>query len=170
MKKRILILFFNLFYILSNAQIDVELIKKNVTENPKANFYPLLEVFKNNPTELTQDQLNQLYYGSKFVKNEYSILDYNSDYEKIWKKVGKKISKGVAEKILIEAEPRYQKNPLNEHILKGMIDLYKTVGDEKKIEIVKTQQDLLEKTVKKSGDGKTEQTPICVIYPGDVIS
>lgn len=60
----ILILFFQAFF----AQINTELIKKNVTENPQENFYKLLDVFKLNPSELTQEQLNQLYYGSKFIK------------------------------------------------------------------------------------------------------
>lgn len=169
MKQSILILIFSIISTFLFGQIDVALIKKNVTENPDKNFYSLLEKFMINPSELTQEELNQIYYGSKFVKNEYSLGDYNKDYEKVWKKAGKKLSKEKAQIILNEAESKYQKNPLNRYVLKEMINLYNSVGDEKKLNIVNKQIELTEKTVEKSGDGKSEQNPICVIYPADVL-
>lgn len=169
MKKTIFILFLNFLFVFSYGQINTELIKKNVTENPKENFYPLMEKFLINPTELTQEQLNQLYYGSKFVKNEYTLGDYNRDYDKIWKRANKRLSYERANKILLEAEPKYQKNPLNRYVLKEMLSLYNAVGNKTKLEIVNAQLDLTEKTVLKSGDGKTEDNPICVIYPADVL-
>ncbi len=169
MKKIIFIGFINFLFALSYGQINTELIKKNVTENPKENFYPLMEKFLTNPSDLTQEQLNQLYYGSKFVKNEYTLGDYNSDYDRIWKQAGKRLSSEKANKILFQAEPKYQKNPLNRYVLKEMVNLYKAVGNKTKLEIVTAQLDLSEKTVLKSGDGKTEDNPICVIYPADVL-
>ncbi|MBL3549331.1 MULTISPECIES: DUF4919 domain-containing protein [Chryseobacterium] len=169
MKQTIIILIFSLISNFVFGQINFDLIKKNVIENPTENFYPLMEKFRTNPSELTQDELNQLYYGSKFVKNDYSLGDYNKDYEAIWKKASKKLSKEKAQKILVEAETKYQKNPLNKYVLKEMINLYSNAGDYKKLDIINKQIELTEKTVEKSGDGKTEQNPICVIYPGDVL-
>ncbi|CEJ70659.1 hypothetical protein BN1195_02987 [Chryseobacterium oranimense G311] len=169
MKQTIIILIFSLISNFVFGQINFDLIKKNVIENPTENFYPLMEKFRTNPSELTQDELNQLYYGSKFVKNDYSLGDYNKDYETIWKKASKKLSKEKAQKILVEAETKYQKNPLNKFVLKEMINLYSNAGDYKKLDIVNKQIELTEKTIEKSGDGKTEQNPICVIYPGDVL-
>lgn len=169
MKQIILILIFSVISTFSFGQIDTDLIKKNVTENPEKNYFPLMEKFKINPSELTQEELNQLYYGSKYVKNEYSLGDYNNDYEKIWEKAGKKLSKEKAKKILNEAESKYQKKPLNRYVLKEMINLYNSVGDDEKLNIANKQKELTEKTVEKSGDGKSEQNPICVIYPADVL-
>lgn len=169
MKQTIIILIFSLISNFVFGQINFDLIKKNVIENPTENFYPLMEKFRTNPSALTQDELNQLYYGSKFVKNDYSLGDYNKDYETIWKKANKKLSKEKAQKILVEAETKYQKNPLNKYVLKEMINLYSNAGDYKKLDIINKQIELTEKTVEKSGDGKTEQNPICVIYPGDVL-
>lgn len=153
----------------SFGQINVDLIKRKVTENPKENFYSLVDKFMDNPSELTQEELNQIYYGSKFIKNDYSLGDYNRDYEEIWKKAGKKLSKDKAQKILMQAEAKYKKNPLNRYVLKDMINLYKATGDNKKLDAIKKQNELTEHTVEKSGDGKTEQSPICVIYPSDVL-
>lgn len=169
MKRKIFTTIFSIICVFTLAQINVELIKKKVTEDPKENFFPLLEKFKTNPDELSQEQLNQLYYGSKFVKNDYSLGDYNNDYKTIWKKTHIKLTKERAQKILLAAESNYQKNPLNRYVLKEMVSLYNAIGDEKKLNIVNKQIELTEKTVEKSGDGKTEQNPICVIYPADVL-
>lgn len=168
--KQILYTFFLSFLCTySFAQIDVSLIKKNAIEHPKENYYSLLDKFNINPNDLSQEELNQLYYGSKFIKNEYNIGDYNRDYEKIWKKAHKKLSKTKADKIIAEAEPKYVKNPLNKFVLEGMLDLYKASEDEKKLTIVRDQLNLIKATIEKSGDGKSEQTSICVIHPGDVL-
>lgn len=130
MKHNLIILLFGLSSIMISAQIDVETIKQKVTENPKANFYELQDKFTKNPSELTQEQLNQLYYGSKFLKNEYSLGDYNADFENLWKKAGKRLSKDKAEKLLIAAESKYYKNPLNRYVLKEMVNLYNIVPPE----------------------------------------
>lgn len=147
----------------------MELIKKNVTENPEENFYKLLEIFKLNPSELTQEQLNQLYYGSKFVKIDYTIGNYNSESGTFWKPAQKRLSKNKAEIIVKEAESKYLQNPLNKSLLDDMINIYKALDENQKADLCSKQKDLIIQTVKKSGDGKSEETAICVLTPGEVL-
>ncbi|MBW8360624.1 MAG: DUF4919 domain-containing protein [Kaistella sp.] len=169
MKKNTFILFFSFLFSLSLAQIDTDLIKKNVTENPNQHFYPLLEKFKKNPDELSQEQLNQLYYGSKFVEMEYTIGNYNSESGQFWKPAHKKLSKSKAEKIVREAEIKYLKNPLNKSLLDDMINIYSALNDNHKANLCSKQKDLIIKTIEQSGDGKSEKTPICVLTAGEVL-
>ncbi|MBD8081971.1 DUF4919 domain-containing protein [Chryseobacterium caseinilyticum] len=169
MKKIILIAFLNFLFTFSYGQINTELIKKNVTENPEENFYKLLEIFKSNPSEMTQEQLNQLYYGSKFVKIDYTIGNYNSESGTFWKPAQKKLSKNKAEIIVKEAESKYLQNPLNKSLLDDMINIYKALDENQKADLCSKQKDLIIQTVKKSGDGKSEETAICVLTPGEVL-
>lgn len=152
-----------------NAQINTDLIKKNVTENPQENFYKLLELFKVKPSQLTQEQLNQLYYGSKFVKMDYSIGNYNVESRTFWKPAQKRLSKGKAEKIVAEAESKYSMNPLNRNLLDDMINIYRALNNDQKKDLCSTQKDLITQTIEKSGDGKTEETAICVLTAGEVL-
>lgn len=160
----ILILIFQAF----SAQINTDLIKKNVTENPQENFYKLLDIFKAKPSELTQEQLNQLYYGSKFVKMDYSIGNYNRESGTFWKPAQKRLSKSNAEKMVVEAELKYSMNPLNKNLLDDMMNIYRALDDSQKKELCSTQKDLIIQTIEKSGDGKSEETAICVLTPGEV--
>lgn len=153
----------------SSAQINVDLIKKNVTENQSENFNPLLELFKTDPNQLSQEELNQLYYGSKFLKSEYTLGDYNKDYNRIWKLTTKKMSKSKAEKIIRDAELRYQKNPLDKQILDNMYTIYGVLGETEKANLCIAQKNAILNTIEKSGDGKSEESPICVIRPGDAL-
>ncbi len=161
----ILILIFHAF----SAQINTDLIKKNVTENPQENFYKLLDAFKVNPSELTQEQLNQLYYGSKFMKIDYTIGNYNSESGTFWKPAQKRLSKSKAEKMVAEAESKYTINPLNKDLLDDMMNIYSALDDHKKRELCAKQKDLIIQTIEKSGDGKSEETAICVLTPGEVL-
>lgn len=169
MKKIIFIGFLNFLFTFSYGQINTDLIKKNVTENPNENFYKLLEIFKSNPSELTQEQLNQLYYGSKFLKIDYTIGNYNSESGTFWKPAQRKLSKSKAEKIVKEAELKYLKNPLNKSLLDDMINIYSALDENQKVDLCYKQKDLLIQTVKKSGDGKSEETAICVLTAGEVL-
>ncbi len=169
MKKNIFLSFLFLLYQFSFAQINTEVIKRNVQENPQENFYKLLEVFNSKPSELTQEQLNQLYYGSKFVKISYSIGNYNAESDTFWKQAKKKLSKNGAEKIINEAESKYLKNPLNKDLLDNMINIYSAVNENQKVDLCSLQKKLIIQTIEKSGDGKTEETAICVILPGEVL-
>jgi len=151
------------------AQINTDLIKKNVTENPQENFYKLLEVFKLNPSELTQEQLNQLYYGSKFIKIDYTIGNYNSESGTFWKPAQKRLSKSKAEKMVGEAESKYAINPLNKDLLDDMMNIYRALDNNEKRELCSRQKDVIMQTIEKSGDGKSEETAICVLTPGEVL-
>lgn len=169
MKKFIILYFHLITFQISFAQINTELIKKNVTENPQENFYTLLDKFKVNPSELTQEQLNQIYYGSKFLKMDYSIGDYNSESGTFWKPAQKRISKSNAEKLVKEAEIKYLKNPLNKNLLNNMINIYSALDEKGKADLCSKQKDLINQTIEKSGDGKSEETAICVLTPGEVL-
>jgi len=161
----ILVLIFQIF----NAQINTELIKKNVTENPQENFHNLLDIFKVNPSKLTQEQLNQLYYRSKFLKLDYTIGNYNSESGTFWKPAQKRLSKSKAEKMLSEAESKYLINPLNKDLLDNMMNIYRALNDNQKEELCSKQKDLIIQTIEKSGDGKSEETAICVLTAGEVL-
>ncbi|UKB80331.1 DUF4919 domain-containing protein [Chryseobacterium sp. MEBOG07] len=161
----LLVVIFQVFY----AQINTDLIKKNVTENPQENFYKLLDVFKVTPSELTQEQMNQLYYGSKFVKIDYTIGNYNSESGKFWKPAQKKLSKSKAERMVTEAESKYAINPLNKDLLDDMMNIYRALDNNEKRELCSRQKDLIMQTIEKSGDGKSEETAICVLTPGEVL-
>lgn len=169
MKKTIISVLLIFLHHLSFSQIDTELIKKNVTENPQENFYSHLKIFKLSPTILSQEQLNQLYYGSKFVQLDYTIGNYNSEYSTFWKTAQKKISKRKAEKMKSEAERKYLQNPLNIDLLDNMINIYSVLNENQKLDLCSRQKNLLIHTVEKSGDGKSEETAICVIAPVDVL-
>ncbi|UTX46722.1 DUF4919 domain-containing protein [Chryseobacterium sp. MA9] len=161
----ILVLIFQIFY----TQINTDLIKKNVTENPQENFHKLLDVFKVTPSELTQEQLNQLYYGSKFMKIDYTIGNYNSESGTFWKPAQKRLSKSKAEKMVSEAESKYAINPLNKNLLDDMMNIYQALDEKQKKELCSKQKDLIIQTIEKSGDGKSEETAICVLTPGEVL-
>ncbi|ASW75873.1 hypothetical protein IQ37_11840 [Chryseobacterium piperi] len=161
----ILVLIFQVFY----AQINTDLIKKNVTENPQENFYKLLDIFKVNPSELTQEQLNQLYYGSKFVKIDYTIGNYNRESGTFWKPAQKRLSKNKAEQMVAEAESKYSINPLNKNLLDDMMNIYRALNETQKEKLCSQQKDLIIQTIEKSGDGKSEETAICVLTPGEVL-
>ncbi|TLX23884.1 DUF4919 domain-containing protein [Chryseobacterium indologenes] len=161
----ILVLVFQVFY----TQINTELIKRNVIENPQENFYKLLDIFKVSPSKLTQEELNQLYYGSKFVKMEYSIGNYNRESGTFWKPAQKRLSKSKAEKIVTEAESKYSINPLNKNLLDDMMNIYRALDEKQKEQLCSQQKDLIIKTIEKSGDGKSEETAICVLTPGEVL-
>ena len=152
------------------SQISIEEIKKNITENPQNYYYEYLEIFKKDPSKLSQEQMNQLYYGSRFVKSEYSTKDYNNDYDSIWKLIGDKISKNKAQKIVTLAEEKYLKNPLDKEILLKVAKIYSALGENAKSELCNNQYLTILNTIENSGDGKTENTPICVIRAGDMIS
>ncbi|WP_407483149.1 DUF4919 domain-containing protein [Elizabethkingia meningoseptica] len=154
---------------LSLAQINTELIKKNITENPQQNFYSLLDIFRSSPDQLSQEQLNQLYYGSKFIEVDYSIGDYNRESGTFWKAARKKLSKAKAEKMRNEAELRYMKNPLNKNLLDDMINIYSSLNENQKVDLCLLQKALINQTIEKSGDGKSKETAICVLTPGEVM-
>ncbi len=170
MKNIFLISFIVIIQPFAFGQIDIDLIKNNVTENPTDNYFPLLEIFKINPSKLTQGELNQLYYGSKFIRPSDSKVKFDENFEKIFPKVNKKISKGKAKKFLNEAEIYYQKSPMDKVVLTAMINIYEALKNEDKYQLSLRQLNLILNTIEQSGDGKSEKTAICVINPADQLS
>lgn len=167
--KKLLSFFLLIIFGISFSQINVEEIKKNVTENPQKYYNEFLEIFKNDPSKLTQDEMNQLYYGSRFVDTGYSLSAYNKDYDEVWKPASKRIAKSKAQKILSKAEDAYSKNPFEREILTSLSNIYKALGETAKSDICLSQYNLIEKTIRNSGTGNSEDSPICVIRAGDVI-
>lgn len=168
---KIFYVFFLLIFGTYFSQINTDEIKKNVTENPQKYFYEYLEIFKKDPSKLTQEEMNQLYYGSRFVNTGYSLSDYNKDYDEIWKIASRKgISKGKAQKILARAEAAYNKGALNKDVLVSMVNIYNAIGEKTKAEICVLQNNRIINTIDKSGTGKAETSPICVITAGDMMT
>jgi len=169
--KKLLSFFLLVIYGISFCQINVEEIKKNITENPQKFYYDYLEIFKKDPSKLSQDEMNQLYYGSRFVDTGYSLSAYNDDYDDVWKIASRKgLSKVKAQKILEKTEAAYNKAPLNKEILTSMVNIYKSIGEKQKFEICILQNSRIIKTIDESGTGQTENSPICVITAGDMLS
>ena len=61
------------------CQINLDEIKHNVTENPQKYYYDNLEIFKRNPENLSQEQLNFIYYGSNFVDYGFKRGEFNKN-------------------------------------------------------------------------------------------
>ncbi|WP_294198446.1 DUF4919 domain-containing protein [uncultured Chryseobacterium sp.] len=169
--KKITFLLILLISGISFAQINVEEIKKNAEENPQAYFYSHLEAFKKDPSNLTEKELNEMYYGSRFVKTAYSMADYNKDYDEIWKIASRKgLSKSRAQELLPAAEAAYNKNPLNRDILVSMVNIYQASGEKAKADLCVLQNNMIIKIIDKSGTGQNENSPICVITVGDMMT
>lgn len=152
------------------SQINVEEIKRNVTENPKDYFYNYLEIFKTEPKKLTQQELNQLYYGSRFIEAEYKMSNYNQDYENIWKLAKSGMSKNKALKIVEQAQANYNKNPLFEGVSLKLSYIYEALGEKSKSDLYSLQNSLIIQTIENSGTGKSEDSPICVLRAGEMIN
>lgn len=169
--QKITFIFLLLFSHIYFAQINLEEIKKNVKENPQKYYTDYLEIFKKDPLKLSQEEMIQFYYGSRFAGTEYSIADYNKDYEEIWKIASRRgLSKVKAQKIVAKAEVAYNKAPLNKEILAAMVNIYNAIGEKTKAEICILQNNRIIKTIDESGTGKSENSPICVITAGDMMS
>lgn len=168
--KRIISLFILVLVSFSSfGQINTELIKARVLEDPHENFYALLDLFKSDPNQLSQEQLNQLYYGSRFINIKYSIGNYNREHDKFWKKAKNKMSAGNAKKIVDQAEEKYSYNPLYKNLLNNMINIYSALNESNKAELCKRQKEVILQTIRKSGDGRSEKSAICVIAPIEVL-
>ncbi|MBB4806812.1 hypothetical protein HNP38_002108 [Chryseobacterium defluvii] len=162
----IFLLSFGLYF----SQINVDEIKKKVTEEPQTYFYNYLEIFRKDPASLTREQMNQLYYGSCFVKSGYGRFGYNKDYETVWKYAKNRMSKHKAQKIITKAEERYAKNPLDKEVLHHMSYIYGALNDTAKRDLCISQYQAIVETIEKSGTGESEDSPICVIHAGDMIN
>lgn len=167
---KIVYVFFLLIFGTYFSQINTDEIKKNVTENPQKYFYDYLEVFKKDPSKLTQEEMSQLYYGSRFIKLDYDLSVFNKESKEIWNPASKRsLSKSKAEKIVAKAEETYSKYPFDKNILIGLSNIYNALGDKIKSKLVEDQYAAIENTIKNSGTGDSADSPICVIWAGHVL-
>ena len=50
-----------------------------------------------------------------------------------------------------------------------MINIYSALAEKEKADLCFKQKDLINQTIEKSGDGKSEETAICVLTAGEVL-
>lgn len=160
--KKILVLLLLVHSVLFFSQVNIEEIKKNVTEDPKRYYYDYLEIFKTNPKTLTQDQLNYIYYGNNYVDYGYKRIEFNKELSSITKFTNRQISYKKISDLLEKANILYQKNCLNKDLLQYIYLLNSKIGKEKEAELYFAQYELLHETIKKSGTGKLDNSPIIV--------
>jgi hypothetical protein len=160
--KKILVLLLLVHSVLVLSQVDVEEIKKNVTEDPKLYYYDYLEIFKTSPKTLTQDQLNYIYYGNNYVDYGYKRIEFNKELSIITKFTNRQISSKKISDLLEKANILYQKNCLDKELLQDMYLLNSKIGKKKEAELYFAQYELLHETIKKSGTGKLDNSPIIV--------
>ena len=98
MKKALFTFIFLCLHGIVFSQVNIEKIKKNVTENPQKYYYEYLEIFKTAPETISQEQLNYIYYGNNYVDYGYDKLTFNQKSGKISKFAHNRISKKFAEK------------------------------------------------------------------------
>ncbi|SIQ13237.1 protein of unknown function [Chryseobacterium sp. RU37D] len=161
MKKSIVLLVFmisGLYF----SQVNIEEIKKNVTENPQKYYYEYLKIFKTNPKTLSQDQLNYIYYGNNYVNYGYKRSEFNDELNEITKFSNRKISSKKVSDLLDKAKILYEKNPLNKELIQDLSILYSKTGNIKESELYTSRYELLYETIKNSGTGKLDNSPIIV--------
>lgn len=144
------------------GQVNIDEIKKNVTENPQKFYYQNLETFRTNPSTLSDEKLNYIYYGNNYVDYGFDRGDFNKKLSEVSKFAGRKISKKLSAEVLNKALSLYQLNPLNKTLLNDLALLYGYSGDHEKRDFHLLQYQLLVETIGKSGTGLLEETPIVV--------
>lgn len=144
------------------GQINIDAIRKNVTENPQKYYYDNLEIFKTNPADLSQEQLNYIYYGNNYVDYGFDRSEFNKKLGEVSKIAQKQASKKLTSQILEKAVPLYQLNPINKTLLNDLVLLYLNSGDKAKSDFHSLQYSLLMETIENSGTGLLEETPIVV--------
>lgn len=157
--KLVLTIFSISFYF---SQVNIEEVKKNVTENPQKYYIEYLEVFKNTPEKLTQEQLNYIYYGNNYIDLKYNRSEFNKNLGSVSKIVKKNFSKKLAQITLEKALLLYEKNSISKELLLNLVNLYNKLEDKKKSQLHFDQYQLLLQTIKNSGTGLLEESPIVV--------
>lgn len=144
------------------GQVNIDEIKKNVTENPQKFYYQNLETFRTNPSTLSDEELNYIYYGNNYVDYGFDRGDFNKKLSEVSKFAGRKLSKKLSGEVLTKALSLYQLNPLNKTLLKDLALLYGYSGDHEKRDFHLLQYQLLVETIGKRGTGLLEETTIVV--------
>jgi len=157
-----LCLLFSLTFGLCFSQVNIDEIKKNVAADPQKYYYDYLEIFKRSPERLEQEQLNYIYYGNNYVDYGYNENEFYQQLKEVQKFSGRTVSKKLAGIILEKALPLYEQNPLHKDLLLQLSSLYHILGDQEKGEKLSLSYQLLTETIRKSGTGKLDTSPIVV--------
>jgi len=156
---------FVLFVMVSSlyfSQINIEEIKKNVTEDPQKYYYEYLKIFKTAPKTLNQEQLNYIYYGNNYIDYGYKRSEFNKELDEITKFTNRKISFKKISEILEKAKLLYEQNPLNKELIRDLYVLYRKIDNSKDSDLYFYQYELLYETIKNSGTGKLDTSPLVV--------
>ncbi|MCU7614437.1 DUF4919 domain-containing protein [Chryseobacterium sp. GMJ5] len=167
--KKLLLLFFLFSIGIYYPQVNIEQIKKDVTDNPQKFYYDNLEIFKTNPKLLNQEQLNYIYYGNNYVDYGFKRAEFNDNLNKITDFSNRNISFKKASEVLEKAKILYQKNPLSKELLLDLQKLYLKVKNEEKADFHFSQYWLLYQTIINSGTGKLDVSPLAVTNFSDQI-
>lgn len=146
------------------CQVNIDEIKKQVTENPQQYYFENLELFKTDPESLSQDQLNYIYYGNNYVDYGYKRDVFNKKLSEITKVVTRKSSPKLSQQVLKEARSLFSENPINKDLLNNMSILSERVGDKKNSEMYALQRRLLLETIQNSGTGLSVESPVVVTH------
>ncbi len=167
--KKVLFLFLFFLSIVSFSQtLNLEEIKKNVTDtNSPYSYAKLVEEFQNQPSALKSDTLKSkyLYYGKLYSGNYKRASDLKSKNLKFIKLTGE----GKYSEAVELGEELLKNDPVNLVTLVNMMACYENTqkNNEEKYQKVKTQMEILLSTIAHYGDGKTRETPFQVISMGD---
>ncbi len=122
--KKLHLLFFLIYFGIYFSQVNIDEIKKNVTENPRKYYYDNLEIFKTNPKLLNQEQLNYIYYGNNYVDYGFKRSEFNDILSEVTNFSNRNISFKKASQVLEKAKMLYEKNPLSKELLLDLQKLY----------------------------------------------
>ena len=151
----------SIFMLSQNLNLDS--IKQNVqNENSNLFYEKLIYKFKFDPTSLTEEEVENLYYGKNFSKYKTSFFD--TDYLEFTQN----ISRGNLKKAIISGEKYLEKDPTNSEVLTYMEIIYKKKDEEsKKLALYSMQSKVLLNCIIKNGDGKTKETAFKVNSVGE---
>lgn len=144
------------------SQVNIDEIKKNVTEDSKKYYYDYLEIFKTNPRSLNQEQLNYIYYGNNYVDYGYNRSEFNKELHKITNFTNRQISYKKITDLIESGKRLYQQNPIDKKLIQDLYLLYAKIGKTQEKELYFSQYELLCTTIKNSGTGKLDSSPIIV--------
>lgn len=160
--KKLHLLFFLIYFGIYFSQVNIDEIKKNVTENPQKYYYDNLEIFKTNPKLLNQEQLNYIYYGNNYIDYGFKRSEFNDVLSEVTNFSNRNISFKKASQVLEKAKMLYEKNPLSKELLLDLQKLYYKIKEQDKGDFHFSQYHFLYETIMNSGTGKLDVSPIVV--------
>ena len=143
-------------------KINLDSIKLNV-QNPNSNlFYEKLIIkFKNNPLEMSNQELTSLYYGKYYSK--YNTSEMDSDYFECVEN----FRKGKFKQVKISGEKYLVKDPTNSEVIWMVKNSYRKDKKSNEYILYDNQEKVLTQLIFRSGDGKTKETAFKVNSVGE---